>query len=320
MADSFRHIDYRLRPAKIIERRMMAEAFQELRSFGPLKRYRYVGLGSVYFSDFALFHATCNFEDMVSIEDTEDLTKQNRFLFNAPLGLIQMEFGHTNTVLPKLVWDTRTVAWLDYDGALVDSVIRDVSFLATNLISGGLLAVSLNASLRDEENGEKKGLQLLTERLKGIQALPDWVIQQGSIGTNVGKVYRDILSQCLTLSLNARNAGLPKAQKLSSEQIFYFSYKDNAPMLTLGWVIFSDADREKFDACRFQDLGFTRTSEEAFNIVCPHITNAEVRAINRCHSRPGGQAVADLPIPPTEVTKFENLRRYWPLITMPELT
>jgi hypothetical protein len=71
MANSFRKIDYRLRPAKAVERRMMAESFLRLRPFGSVETYRYVGMGSVYFADFSLFHAVCGFETMVSIEDIE---------------------------------------------------------------------------------------------------------------------------------------------------------------------------------------------------------------------------------------------------------
>src|SRR5580658_3613252 len=118
MANSFRKIDYRLRPAKAVERRMMAETFMRLRSFASLESYRYVGMGSVYFSDFSLFHTMCGFDPMVSLEETDDATEQNRFKMNVPLGNINVAFGHSNTTLPSLQWDLRSVVWLDYDGVL----------------------------------------------------------------------------------------------------------------------------------------------------------------------------------------------------------
>ena len=68
MAKSFTKIDYRLRPAKAVERRMMAEAFLRLRPFGSVESYRYIGMGSVYFSDFLLFHGLCGFDPMSSLE------------------------------------------------------------------------------------------------------------------------------------------------------------------------------------------------------------------------------------------------------------
>ena len=53
--DSYRKIDYRVRPGKYAERLMMIESFRRLR-FATIESYQYVGLGSVYFSDFYLIH------------------------------------------------------------------------------------------------------------------------------------------------------------------------------------------------------------------------------------------------------------------------
>ena len=116
MSGSFTRVNYRLRPAKGVERRMMADAFLRLWPFGRVESYRYVGMGSVYFADFALFNTVCGFTHLVSIEDAEDLQTQNRFKFNVPLGSIELKFGHSNVELPKLHWDNvRTICWLDYD-------------------------------------------------------------------------------------------------------------------------------------------------------------------------------------------------------------
>ena len=57
MASSFTKIDYRLRPAKSVERRMMAESFLRLRPFGSVESYRYVGMGSV---DLGFFSVSIN--------------------------------------------------------------------------------------------------------------------------------------------------------------------------------------------------------------------------------------------------------------------
>ena len=56
MVDSFRRIDYSLRPAKHAERRMLCDVFRRLTHFQPVETYCYVGFGSVWFSDFVLFH------------------------------------------------------------------------------------------------------------------------------------------------------------------------------------------------------------------------------------------------------------------------
>ena len=87
MAASYREIDYRIRPAKYAERLMMVEAFRRLR-FGSIESYQYVGLGSVYFSDFSLIHRTLGISKMVSIEKNEE--DKSRFIENAPFSCIEL--------------------------------------------------------------------------------------------------------------------------------------------------------------------------------------------------------------------------------------
>jgi hypothetical protein len=56
MAGSYEKINYSLRPAKSIERKMLCDAFRRLSAFGKVENYQYIGFGSTYFSDFSLFH------------------------------------------------------------------------------------------------------------------------------------------------------------------------------------------------------------------------------------------------------------------------
>jgi hypothetical protein len=300
---------------------MMAEAFLRLRPFGAVETYRYVGLGSVYFSDFALFHAVCGFDTMISIEDAQDAVIKRRFEFNLPLGGIALEFGHTNVTLPRLPWELRTVTWLDYDGPLSKEVLTDVRYLAAKVVPGSVIIVSVNANLEDEETGEQDRLEVFTKRLADEQPLPDWVTKAGGVKpADINRLFRDVLFQTVTDALNDRNAGRPPGQKYVAEQIFFFKYRDGAPMLTLGWVFFDEGQRGTFDNCAFSALTYTSADDNPFNIDVPLITNAEVREINRCTAQPGGRATTDLPIPNAEVTKYQKLKRYWPTIAAPELT
>jgi hypothetical protein len=319
MSNSFRKIDYRLRPAKSVERRMMAEAFLRLRPFGAVETYRYVGMGSVYFADFAVFHAVCGFETMVSIEDVEDPTVQERFRFNAPLGGIVLHFLHSNIALPKLQWDLRTVAWMDYDGHLSQEVLKDMKYLATKLSSGSALAVTIKADLDDEEEGNKTRLEVLKERL-GEEKLPATLLKSDPPKSkDVPVIFREVLTQELRDGLNDRNAGRPSGQQYSFEQILFFKYEDGAPMLTLAWVFFDDGARPTFNLCDFQRLKYFNSGADPIQIQVPLITNAEVRAINRC-GEGQDRKKEDLPIPPSEVAKYEQVRRYWPMFSPPELT
>ena len=158
MSGSFTRVNYRLRPAKGVERRMMADAFLRLWPFGRVESYRYVGMGSVYFADFALFNTVCGFTHLVSIEDAEDLQTQNRFKFNVPLVSIELKcFSHSNVELPKLHWDNvRTICWLDYDGSLTRPVLTDIKLLGARMSPGSLLAVTVDTRLNDEAASSKR--------------------------------------------------------------------------------------------------------------------------------------------------------------------
>jgi hypothetical protein len=138
MPGSYESINYALRPAKNIERRMLCEAFRRLIEFGRLESYRYVGFGSTYFSDFSLFHKSLRIMNNVSIE--RDIGNKERFEFNRPYKCINLEFGHSNAILPSLTWDMRTIAWLDYDYNLDQGVLTDVKFVCASAPSGSIIS------------------------------------------------------------------------------------------------------------------------------------------------------------------------------------
>jgi hypothetical protein len=144
MTGSYRQINFSLRPAKSIERKMLCEAFRRLAEFGHVSDYRYIGFGSTYFSDFILVHKTLAIRNMLSIE-RDDFNKA-RFEFNRPFHCIKLYFGESNDVLPELGWrDVRTICWLDYDGKLDSSVLTDVRLFCANAVSGSVLVVTVNA-------------------------------------------------------------------------------------------------------------------------------------------------------------------------------
>lgn len=82
MPGSYRIINYALRPAKAIERRMLCAALAGLHRFQRIEDYRYIGFGSIYFSDFQLLHRELGISDMLSIE--KDVAAEACFRFNLP--------------------------------------------------------------------------------------------------------------------------------------------------------------------------------------------------------------------------------------------
>jgi hypothetical protein len=310
MANSYRKIDYRLRPAKAVERRMIAEYFLRLRPFSPVEEYRYVGLGSVYFSDFALFHNICGFKDMVSIEGTQDPTVKERFCFNSPLGNIDLKFGFTNTELPKLDWEKKSAVWLDFDGPLDSSVLTDVNFLGSVAASESILLVSVNGELNDTDEGELSKLDVLKNRI-GIKRIP---------ANEIAAVFQEIITNELASALTARNAGRQSCDIMCAEQVAYFKYSDGAIMFTLGWVLFLEKDRAKFEHCSFHQLTHSSSTGKPFFIDIPLMTNAEMRELNRCKFVNDKLATKHVPLPPSEISKYVALKRFWPVLQIPEMT
>ncbi len=101
---SFRKIDYSLRPGKNVERKMISEMLGRLAVFRPLAEYCYIGFGSVYFTDFALFHRQWGLSPMYSIEGDEE--GMRRASFNAPFSCVNVLRGRSAALLPTISFDT----------------------------------------------------------------------------------------------------------------------------------------------------------------------------------------------------------------------
>jgi len=148
-------VHYSLRPAKNIERKMMGEAFARLAPLCPLSKYRYIGFGSEFFNDFALYHETLGIREMLSIE--HDVERVPRCEFNRPYKCIKVEPGTASEVLPKLKWAPRSIVWLDYLDRLKHSVLADISLVVSAVSSGSLLVWSVNAQPWEDGADEDDG-------------------------------------------------------------------------------------------------------------------------------------------------------------------
>ena len=55
-SESYLRVQYELRPAKQVERRMIIDALRKLAMAGfEIEDYNYVGFGSIYFVDFSFY-------------------------------------------------------------------------------------------------------------------------------------------------------------------------------------------------------------------------------------------------------------------------
>ena len=130
--ESYRKVQYEFRPAKQVERRMMLETFQCLNHLGyPIREYQYLGMGSIYFVDYILFHKYLGLTKMKSYEKNEK--DEGRIKFNQPFKCVDIMIGDINDSFSSMDESAKYLLWLDYDDIIdmniAESVRHAVSIL-----------------------------------------------------------------------------------------------------------------------------------------------------------------------------------------------
>lgn len=313
MASSYRTIDYRVRPGKSIERKMLADMFRKLVEFGSLDGYRYIGFGSLYFSDFTLFHRLLGFKSMISIEDEDDLTKRRRFDFNAPFGYVKVKYGLSTNILSGLDWDERTVLWLDYDGTLEKTVLQDIEIVISKATSGSMLLVSVNAEspcVRDENNEKRSPLDSL-RILVGAEMVPAEVNGTALSGWKTAETFRTIIHNKILDTLNKINGARPKNKQVAYRQVANIHYDDGAKMLTVGGLLYEASQQNAVDRCAFHSLEFSSHDDKSYRINPPFLTFTELRKIDAMIPL-SVEDFKKLPILKADIERYIKVYRYFP--------
>lgn len=321
-------VHYSLRPAKNIERKMMGEAFARLAPLCPLSKYRYIGFGSEFFNDFALYHETLGIRDMLSIE--HDVDRVLRCEFNRPYKCIKVKPGTSSEILPKLRWEPRSIVWLDYLDRLKHSVLEDISLVVSAASSGSLLVWSVNAQPwedgPDEEGGKHvEKADLPAHRVKKLRdsvwpkLVPDEWVKQSLAKWGLAAVYHKLVRAEIDRVLSDRNASAKTEDKLTFEQCFHFRYADGQRMLTVGGIVLNPADAKTLGTDPFDGLPFIRKAEDALEIKPPILTGREVRHLSRLF--PNDDAETDAPawLTAEDLENFRQVYRYYPVYAESEL-
>lgn len=327
---SYENINYSLRPGKAIERKMLIELMQRLSAFGKIEEYQYVGFGSTYFTDFTLIHRALGINKMISIE--KDVQNELRFRFNVPFSCVKMEFLESNDILPNIDWDTcPSILWLDFDSKLNSNMFQDIRTFLANAISGSLLLLTVNAHPFDSygiptEKLKDYRLKMLADNIGDDKVPSDLNGSELSLN-GTAKVYREIINDEIQSILRTRNNGKEDNNplKLFYDQLINFVYQDGSMMLTLGGIIYSKEDEEKFNSANFKDLDFYRNNENIFKINVPNLTYREIYKLDsllpsKLNFDTGEildsedetlTNISDI-IPLRDVKKYYNIYRYFP--------
>lgn len=305
-------IDYNLRPAKHVERVMLAHALRRLAPFGSVESYRYIGFGAAYFRDFRLFHRELGITDMLSIE--KDTGQKERYEFNKPFTCVKMAYEMASAVLPRLAWDVRTILWLDYTDKLDRDALADIQFFCANAAPGSVLIVTVNAQA---DHFGQEPLRLMEDRV-GESNVPAGLKDKDFSGWGTAKISRRIIDNTVSATLANRNGGRAPGSTFKYRQVFNFEYADEAKMLTVGGILFEAGQAALLGAAAFDALSFVRTGEEAFRIETPKLTYKELHHL-QARVPIVGRPKSEVGIPADEVERYNDLYRFFPIFAPTEM-
>lgn len=280
--NSHRKIDYRLRPAKFVERILFCEAFKRI-PFSSLEDYHYIGMGSLYFSDFRLFHKALGIEKMTSIEGVGQ--NKDRFDYNKPFSCLDIKYELTGSFLPKVDYSEKLLMWLDYDGAISLDILSDIKIACNRFSSGGFFAVSIAANslklVNGFKNDEKKSPLEILQDMVGRDRIPagtksDDLSEKGTAGV----LYKIIIAEIET-ALSIRNQQLEDSQKIEFKQIFHIRYNDGTPMLTIGGIFIKKISLATFRKAKYSKQDYYQSGNKALKIDVPLLTNREILALEK---------------------------------------
>ncbi len=162
---SWENVHYEFRPAKQVERRMLIHAFTALMEAGfPISKYKYTGLGSIYFIDFAMFHRYLGINQFLSVESNMSIPK--RVKFNRPSSCIEVAMGDIADFIPNLSPYSQHILWLDFDGLLTKEMLETVHLAAAQLSHGSIF--SDDCRCRTTRKGRRRFDQMESERVEEI--------------------------------------------------------------------------------------------------------------------------------------------------------
>jgi hypothetical protein len=313
-------VDFRLRPAKAIERKMIAEALQRLAGLADFKDdYQYVGMGSVYFSDFILFHKVLGIgtrdRTMWSIERNSGV--QERFELNRPFQCVELVKGDTSDTLPTIDLSVKTLLWLDYDGPLDRHMLSDIALFAGDAADGSVLLVTVNAhkasaSEREEnlDQGGRASLVSILEKRLGRDRIPRGLNDRDLAGEGLSETYRMMILNEVNHALRDRNAA--GASPVDFHQLFNFRYADDAQMLTIGGMLVTKELQSQLIRRGLETLRQYRPGEKPLAIHVPKLTPAEIKFLNAQLPRPRYARFSLRGIPGERAKQYEEIYRYFP--------
>ena len=228
---SFDVVNYSLRPSKSIQRQIVFDGIRILQTCLDIEGMVYVGLGSVWFTDFVMAHKLLDISDMVSIESSD--IGYRRAVFNLPYATVRVLHGHSSQVLPRLYNDAIIggrpwVIWLDYDRNFDEELRVDIRSVIEESPENTVFLITFNGS--EHRYGKPKDRPARLHELFG-DVVPDELSRSKCKGDHMQETLADLAIDFMksVAAEPARPGGFVPA--------FRAIYKDTATMVTVGGLM-----------------------------------------------------------------------------------
>jgi hypothetical protein len=307
MKTSSLKVQYDLRPAKQVERRMLVDTFQRLAQVGfPIREYQYTGFGALYFVDFILFHKLLGIENLLSVE--RDVEVEDRVRFNCPFDCIDIAISEARDVIPTLSRELHHILWLDYDFPINKGVLDDLYLSGSQLSKGSILLITVDAepplkgsSMSSEEpRATKSYFETEAGKYLGVRKIDDFTPEA------LPKLNLQILLSALVDGIAGRG--------LSLLPLFHFLYADGHRMLTIGGVLGDLKERRQIARINFNAAFYLRRnfSSPPYEITIPKLTRKERHFLDSAMPCPSGWQPTEFRIPTEDINVYRQIYRFLP--------
>ena len=267
---SFNVVNYSIRPSKTIQRQIVFEGVRELQTSLGLQEMVYIGLGSIWFTDFILAHKFLGIDDMISIEKSE--IGHRRATFNAPFATVRVLHGTSLNLLPELCRDELIrerpwIIWLDFDGAFDEDHRDDIRSVIEGAPENTLFLLTFNG--QDWRYGK---LDERPNRLRQLfgDVVPDDLTKRACKKETMPETIA-------TMTINyMQSVAMEMARAGGFLPAFRTIYRDTATMVTVGGFLPTEQSRN-IAATVVSDANWRCCPGKC--IVAPHLTLRETLSL-----------------------------------------
>jgi len=265
-------VNFSVRQNKSIERQIVFDSLRELVVDLGVKELIYIGLGSVWFSDFILAHRDLGIEEMYSVE--EDPIIYQRAKFNHPYRTVEIVKGSSERQIPRIlrregVRGRPCVVWIDYDKAMDQNRMEELKALVQALPDDSFLLTTCKATPRDYGAS-------LKARAEQLQAIFGDSLDGEIEGLDLKNP--DLVGRLLSNSINNKLASAAsKCGRVGGfVKAFDIRYRDGSPMVTAGGVLPAKENRASASLL-VKSAGWQGIVKDP--IETPHLTAREIATL-----------------------------------------